>query len=394
MMRRGLATLLLVGAACVSPADAQFRRGMFAESTEITLYPIDAPMLLLPAGPIEVDVRNSSSASSRIVERLQDMLARQIGDNDSRLRIVENGGDVVVVATLAEWNETRRSSTKYVSERRQVGTRQVRDKNGNYKTEPVYEYGRNKPSVVINGSAAVRIEVTWKKGGSLADTTARHTIQEEHLTEESPPSRTAVEDLLIDNVVLEAAGRISPGRKPVRVLVARSDEVDKFNSFAQNRRWRDWLAQLTDIKPHRDRKRDAYRVHNLAVAHEALAYEAPATEDAIASMTQAATLIAQAQQQHADEKYIVESATRIARAAGSYRRLTELYANAAAIAKPTPPPPPPAPTPKPTPTAAPAAPAAAVPLGDSGQRLRRRRRPLLLRLLARPRKAGAPLLNR
>ena len=271
---------------------------------------------------------------------------------------MEKGGDVVVAATLAEWNETRRSSTKYVSERRQVGTRQVRDKNGNYKTEPVYEYGRNKPSVVINGSAAVRIEVTWKKGGSLADTTARHSISEEHLTEESPPSRTAVEDVLIDNVVLEAAGRISPGRKPVRALVARSDEVDKFNSFAQNRRWRDWLAQLSDIKPHRDRKRDAYRLHNLAVAHEALAYEAAATEDAIVSMTQAATLIAQAQQQHPDEKYIVESATRIARAAGSYRRLTELYANAAAIAKPTPPPPPPVPTPKPTPTAAPAAPAA------------------------------------
>jgi hypothetical protein len=94
--------------------------------------------------------------------------------------------------------------------------------------------------------------------------TARHAVREEHLLDANPPSRDAVEDLLIDNVVQKAAGQISPGRLPVRVLLARSTEVEPLNALAQNRRWNDWLKELLTVKPNRDRKRDAYRLHNLA----------------------------------------------------------------------------------------------------------------------------------
>ena len=178
--------------ACAVPAAGQFRRGIFSESTEIMLTPIAPPALLLPPGSVELQVRNSSTAPARVVDRVRELLARQLTDNDSRLSIVEKAGDVAIVATLTEWSESRRNSTKYVSEQRQVGTRQVTDKNGKTKTEPVYEYGRNKPSVVINASAGVRIEVRRRAGGSpVADETARHTIQEEHLVEAGPPTRDA-----------------------------------------------------------------------------------------------------------------------------------------------------------------------------------------------------------
>jgi hypothetical protein len=312
---------------------------MFGEATEVTLFPVDPPVVLLPAGAVAVSVRNSTGASARIVERLRDLLQRQLTDNDSRLRTVESGGDVTIVATLTEWSESRRNSTKYVSERRQVGTREVTDKNGKKRTEPVYEYGRNKPSVVINAAAGVRLEVRQGSSNVLADETARHTIAEEHLTEAGPPSRDAVEDTLIDNVVRKAAGRVSPGRQPARAMLARSDEVDRLNALAENRKWQDWLAALEQLKPHRDRKRDAYRLHNLAVAHESLAYEADATEDAIAQLTQATRLITEARAQHPDEKYIDESAQRIARSTAAYRQLAALH-QVAHAARPLLPPPP------------------------------------------------------
>ena len=325
-----IVTAALVGAVT---ADAQFRRGLLAESTEISLSPIVPPAMLLPDGSVELQVRNSSTAPARVVEQVRDMFTNQLRDNDARVRLADTGGDIVVIATVTEWNESRRNSQKYVSETRQIGTKQVVDKNGKTKTEPVYEYGRNKPSVVITGAAGIRVEVR-RAGATIADETAHHTLREEHLVEAGPPPRNVVEDTLIDYAVRKAAGRISPGREPVRVLLARSDEVDKFNAMAVGRRWQDWLSTLEGVSPHRDPKRDAYRLHNLAVAHEALAYEVPPAEGPAARLDNASRLIAQAAKQNPSEKYISESQARITRSQSAYATLAALY-QAAAIAPAT-----------------------------------------------------------
>jgi hypothetical protein len=321
-----IVTASLVGTAAV---DAQFRRGLLAESTEISLSPVVPPAMLLPSGSVELQVRNSSTAPARVVEQVRDMFTNQLRDNDARVRLVDTGGDIVVTATVTEWSEGRRNSQKYVSETRQIGTKQVVGKDGKTKTEPVYEYGRNKPSVVISGAAGIRVEVKRAAGATLADESARHTIQEEHLTESGPPARNVVEDTLIDHAVRKAAGRISPGREPVRVLLARSDDVDKFNTMAVSRSWQDWLTTLERLSPHRDPKRDAYRLHNLAVAHEALAYEAPPADGPGSRLDSASTLIAQAVKQNPSEKYIIESQARITRSASAYASLAALYQTAA-----------------------------------------------------------------
>lgn len=328
--------LALIGTSLAT--EAQFRRGMLADSTEITLYPVDPPALLLPKATLQLEVRNGSGATARALERVQDRLARQLADNDSRLELVDERGALRLVATVTEWNESRRNSTKYVSETRQVGTREVTDKNGKKKTEPVYEYGRNRPSVVINATAGMRIEVRTAGGTVLADESTRHSINEEYLVDAGPPSRDEVQDLLIDGIVQRAAGRISPGRRPVRVMLARSDAVDRLNALAQNRRWTEWLSALDALPAHRDRKREAYRIHNQAVAHEALAYDAPAVVDSRAQLERAAALIAQARSLNGDEKYFVDAAERIARAVEGYQRLGALYEAAAASAPPPPPP--------------------------------------------------------
>jgi hypothetical protein len=317
-------TLILV-AGLAAPADAQFRRGL-GEAREVMLFPIEPPAMLLPSNAtVEVMVRNASSAPARIADRVKDLLARQLADNDPRLQLTDKNGDIVLTATLTEFTESRRNSTKYVSETRQVGTREVTDKNGKTRTEPIYEYGRNRPSVVIRANAAVRVEVRRRQGGtSLADETARHGVSEEHIADQNPPSRDAVEDQLIDNVIRKAAGRVSPGRRPVNVLLARSDDVDRYNELAQNRRWQEWESSLLTVKPHRDRKRDAYRLHNLAVAQESLAYEAAEVEDALNHLGRAREIITQAAAQHPDEKYITESLTRINASETAYRQVAAL----------------------------------------------------------------------
>jgi hypothetical protein len=167
----------------------------------------------------------------------------------------------------------------------------------------------------------------------------RYTISEEHIADQNPPTRDAVEDQMIDNVLRRAAGRVTPGREPVRVLLARSEEVDRLNDVALDRKWQAWEQALSALKPHRDRKRDSYRLHNLAVAQEALAYEADAVEDAINNLARAGELIRQASVMNADEKYITESLARINRSTASYQQVARLQqtVNSTSIAN-TPPP--------------------------------------------------------
>ena len=339
-MYRLSSAALVIALIITATADAQFRRGIFAESTEVTLYPVDAPALLLPKGTVQIDVRNASSATARALERVKERLARQLADNDTRLEIVDRDAALTLVATVTEWSETRRNSSKYVSETRQVGTRETIDKNGKKKTEPVYEYGRNRPSVVIAATAGLRIEVRSAGGTAVADESARQSINEEYLLDSGPPSRDEIQDLLIDGVVQRAAARVSPGRQPVRVLLARSDVLDRLNALAQNRKWNEWLGGLEELAPNRDRKRESYRAHNLAVAHEALAYDADATARSRELLARAGALVTEAASMNPDEKYFGQTAQRISRSATAYERLDALYAAAAAS-------PPPAPAPAP-----------------------------------------------
>jgi len=334
MTRRLILTLATVLALSVA-LDAQFRRGMFSEGTEITLYPLAPPAVLLPRGSVRVEVKNGSGAAARILERVQERLARQLADNDERLEIVEGDGAMRLVATITEWKESRRNSTKYVSEKRQIGTKEVVDKNGKKKTEPVYEYGRSRPSVVISAAAGLRIEVRTASETVLADESVSHAINDEYLVDAGPPSRDEIQDLLIDGIVERGASRVTPGRHPVRVGLARADAVERFNSLAQNRKWAEWLKALEALAPHKDQKREAYRAHNMAVAHEALAYEAGSTPGALEHLQHARALIADSLGMNSSEKYFDEAGERIVRTAEAYEKLAGMY-TAAAAARPLP----------------------------------------------------------
>jgi hypothetical protein len=321
-----LAVVLTICTLAATDAGAQFRRGMLGEGAEINLFPATPPTLLLPAGSFQVEVKNQSTGPARLLSRLDESITRQMSENDSRLSAAEGKADLQIVATLTEWTLSRRRGTRYVSETRQVGTKQVTDKDGKIKTEPIYEYGRNKPTVIDQGAAAVRVEV--RKGSQvLADETARITYLEDRLAEEGPPSTTEVEDAMLDRSASKAAGLVTPARESVRVMLARSDEVDRLNDLARSRKWNEWKAALMETRPHRDAKRDAYRLHNLGVAHEALAYEATSDEDTQRLLQDAASFVQQAANAKKDEKYFTEAVTRISNSSLGYARLRTMRAS-------------------------------------------------------------------
>jgi hypothetical protein len=309
-----------------APAGAQFRRGILSTTEEVTLFPVRPPAALLPAGAIRVEVRNVTSAPARIADRLAEALERQVLDNDDRLSRDADGPPVTILATLTEWKRTERNGTKYVADKRQVGTRQVTDKNGTRRTEPVYEYGRNERTVINEGAVAVRIQVRPAAGrDTMVDETTRHTYFNEELVTQGGPTDETVENELIDTVARRSAARVSPGREAVRVLLARSDAVDRLNAMATSRRWNEWLETLMALKPHRDARQDAYRLHNIAVAYEARAYETADMSVALEAIGQARRLSQQFLNARPDEKYFVEARDRIDTSARGYERLAAMF---------------------------------------------------------------------
>lgn len=318
-MRWGFRFAGIVAAALLSSgAEAQFSRGMMRESVEVTLFPIQTPEALLPAGTVRVELKNTSSAPARIVDQLQSGIGRQIAENDSRVRVAPQA-DFVVAATVTEWSTSRRTGTKYVSEQRQTGTKKVTDSKGNVRYDPVYEYGHNERTVIHEGSVSVRLQLRQESTeAQIEDLTARVSYYDETVGNQSPPTDAAVEDAIIDKAIHDAAAKLSPGRQRTRVLMARSDEVDRFNTLARDRKWADIRTALEQLPPHKDAKKDAYRLHNLGVAHEALAYETQDRATARAELKAADALMASAALAKKDEKYFVESAQRVS---GSLRSL-------------------------------------------------------------------------
>ena len=171
-MRRILSLAALVAIAIPAhDADAQFRRGILSETSELTIHPLASPATLLPSGSFELEVHNATGAPARIVERFRERLTRQLADNDARLTVATKDGALVVTATLVEWTESRRNGTKYVNERRQIGTREVTDSKGKKTTEAVYESGRTRRTVEISGNSGVRLEARRRTSTApLADT--------------------------------------------------------------------------------------------------------------------------------------------------------------------------------------------------------------------------------
>jgi hypothetical protein len=173
---------------------------------------------------------------------------------------------------------------------------------------------------------------------------------EDRLAEEGVQSPSEVEDAMLDRSASKAAGLVTPARESVRVMLARSDDVDKLNALARSRKWNEWRAALQETRPHKDPKKDAYRLHNIGVAHEALAYESTSDDETLKLLEDAASFVRKAADSKKDEKYFNEALQRISNRSLAYTRLRTMHASVAM--RKTSAPPEPAPAAKPAATGA------------------------------------------
>jgi len=141
-------------------------------------------------------------------------------------------------------------------------------------------------------------------------------------TEDSsgPPTATQLRENLIHKAIHEIASRITPTNEPVEVLLAQG-KLDKVNQSAEHGLWSRYLEDLERMPPMPNGKDDAYRLYNIGVAYEALAYQTEDRKAAKGFLQDAAINYGKAVDAKKDEKYFLEPQKRIETAMAYYRKI-------------------------------------------------------------------------
>jgi hypothetical protein len=109
----------------------------------------------------------------------------------------------------------------------------------------------------------------------------------------------------------------------VEVVLAKGKGLDDANKLAEEKLWTRALEQLETMKPFDQKEEDAYRLYNIGVVNEALAYEAEDLKKARTYLQEASIDYGKAIDAKPTEKYFLQPQTRIDTALAHYKMLGE-----------------------------------------------------------------------
>jgi hypothetical protein len=139
-----------------------------------------------------------------------------------------------------------------------------------------------------------------------------------------PPTPIDIRQDLIHQVVTQVAVTLVNTDETVEVYLARG-KLDSADKLAESGLWTRNLEQLETMAPLPNPKDDAYRLYNIGVASEALAYQSEDHAAAEKFIEQAAINYGKAVDAKPDEKYFLEPQKRIETAAAYYKRLEQRH---------------------------------------------------------------------
>jgi hypothetical protein len=224
-------------------------------------------------------------------------------------------------------NDTVVYEDKYV----QTGTEQKwNDKKKKYETKAVYGYRREPVRVkTVSGALTARVLVKTPVGQDTADASVRY--QDEFKGDVNIPSEaqteSALEDYLVDGAADRAAAAVAFTSEPLEALLAVDGDLKDGNRLAQAGLWKEALSAWERKVLKGDK--EAARLHNVGVAHEALAYQlAPDSPEHRAGLEKAEDLYKKALALDPGEKYFGPPIERIQVSLGYASTATGLAADA------------------------------------------------------------------
>ena len=150
-----------------------------------------------------------------------------------------------------------------------------------------------------------------------------HVTKGNSAAEDQPPTQLELRDKLIQDAAMQIASHLVNTTEQVPVNLARGGGLDEPVKLLENKLWARALEDLETMQPFPTPEEDAYRLYDIGVANEALAYSSEDVNKARTFLQQAAINYGKAIDAKPTEKNFLEPQNRIDTALAHYKSLSD-----------------------------------------------------------------------
>jgi tetratricopeptide (TPR) repeat protein len=337
-MNRSARIILLfsmsIGLLAAAPAGAQ---GFGASKEKVTLHRRLPAVIHLPGDTIKV-VINSSDAEEdgALPYDFQALLETELLKDDANLREDDNPA-VEIICEITEYSHPDPEYTNKLAPAAALGG-----------TSPIASIAKAGEVERITGKLNVSFQAKLANGRTLISDNVQSTYDQEfdaagnstahgvfgqvagslshakggQKSEDGPPTPAELRSRLIIDAVQQVAEHVVDSDESIDVLLARKDgPLEEGDKDAETGLWERALETYETATPFPKPDEDAYRLYDIGVAYEALAYEADDEKAAMKYLDQAAINYGKAIDAKPTEKYFVEPQKRIETAIAHYKEL-------------------------------------------------------------------------
>jgi hypothetical protein len=310
-------------------APAAFSQGFGSSKKKVTLHRKLPPAAHLSGSTIDVQVTGHNIQSDVSID-LRNTLEAELLKNDRRLSTEEKHPDSVITCNITEYvPPTVQTSTRstYVPGSKKQNQETVTRYSGMLKiayTAKDAHSGRTLDSSNITAKYDDEFNQYGSTNKGVTESLASQWNKLKHgkFTADKPPTAGDVRDMLFSDAVFQITARLVNTDEPVDVLLARG-KLDDADKLAESGLWTRNLEALETMTPFPNREDDAYRLYNIGVAYEALAYGSEDSNAATKYLQEAAINYGKAIDDKPSEKYFLEPQKRIDTAIAHYKTLRE-----------------------------------------------------------------------
>jgi hypothetical protein len=183
---------------------------------------------------------------------------------------------------------------------------------------------------VMSWSMNVSYQAKDMRSGSIIDSAnLSEKSQSEYLDGNNAPFLHQIEEQMLQGIIGKITKRLTPTVEQVEVLLAK-DKLENASKRGQAGLWSQMLEMLETMPQLSNPQDDAYRIYNIGVAYEAMAYGSEDLVGTTQNLEKAAVHYKKAIEMRPEEKYFREPQSRIQTAIKQYK---ELESNPAVVSK-------------------------------------------------------------
>ncbi|MFN0166438.1 MAG: hypothetical protein ACKV22_08405 [Bryobacteraceae bacterium] len=174
------------------------------------------------------------------------------------------------------------------------------------------------------GNIASRLEGELPESTSGFNLKSLPGVPKKQKAQKVPRTRDDVQQMVIEDVVRQIAAKLGNTSESLEVYLAKDGRMETANRFMEKKLWSKAQEELEAMSPYGSPEQDAYRLYNLGIVHEALAYSSSDFKTGKVHFFKAQEYYDKAQQSKTEEKYFFEPLPRIKDGIARYRQLENM----------------------------------------------------------------------